>query len=263
MAGNLAETRLASSPTILDRYAVAYDEDPLALDPRDLAARVGEASKAVGQCDGIGYNSIEALAWIERHLYVSSDGSVIDQVFPFVLCEYLVVAKGGDTPYELWDYLGNQGGLEVYTRGANARNATLEEYGLTLAARADWLICKDVCIPGGADVKLTLPVRDTASPSRRAAQFAAMRALVPQPMELAGAAAVIEDNRIRLSFAPRGAATRFEFFPLQEARIEAAARQITAFEGGNAVLLLTAARLRPTNSAILSCVSPNSSTSAA
>ncbi|HXF47049.1 MAG TPA: protein-disulfide reductase DsbD domain-containing protein, partial [Burkholderiaceae bacterium] len=99
---------------------------------------------------------------------------------------------------------------------------------VTLAARADWLICKDVCIPGGADVKLTLPVRDTASPSRRAAQFAAMRALVPQPMELAGAAAVIEDNRIRLSFAPRGAATRFEFFPLQEARIEAAARQITA-----------------------------------
>jgi len=27
-----------------------------------------------------------------------------------------------------------------------------------LAARADWLICKDVCIPGGADLTLSLPV---------------------------------------------------------------------------------------------------------
>lgn len=111
-----------------------------------------------------------------------------------------------------------------------------------LAARADWLICKDVCIPGGADLKLTLPVREAANPSRRAAHFAAARALVPQPIALDAAEAVIEDNRIRLSFAARGAARRFEFFPLQEARIEAAARQITAFEAGRAVLWLTAAR---------------------
>ncbi len=27
-----------------------------------------------------------------------------------------------------------------------------------LAARADWLVCKDVCLPGGADLTLTLPV---------------------------------------------------------------------------------------------------------
>lgn len=109
-----------------------------------------------------------------------------------------------------------------------------------LSARAEWLICKDVCIPGGADVRLTLPVRDAAQPSRRAAQFAAARALVPQPLALQGAEAVIEDDRIRLSFTAQG--RRFEFFPLEESRIEAAAAQITASEGGKAVLLLTAAR---------------------
>ena len=28
----------------------------------------------------------------------------------------------------------------------------------TLSARADWLVCKEICIPEGADLALTLPV---------------------------------------------------------------------------------------------------------
>ncbi|MCX8005193.1 MAG: protein-disulfide reductase DsbD family protein, partial [Burkholderiaceae bacterium] len=55
---------------------------------------------------------------------------------------------------------------------------------VTLAARADWLICKDICIPDGADLKLALPVREDAGPSRRAAQFAAARAQVPPPLAI-------------------------------------------------------------------------------
>src|SRR5664279_3041581 len=33
-----------------------------------------------------------------------------------------------------------------------------------LAARADWLVCKDVCIPEGADLDIELPVADHAHP---------------------------------------------------------------------------------------------------
>ncbi len=112
------------------------------------------------------------------------------------------------------------------------------------AARADWLICKDVCIPGGADLKLTLPVRDVAGPSRRAAQFAAARSRIPQPVALEGATATIEDTRIRLAFRPRGASaapSSVEFFALEEARIEAAAPQTLRREGDLAALYLTAA----------------------
>ena len=75
-----------------------------------------------------------------------------------------------------------------------------------LAARGDWLICKDVCIPGGADLKLELPVRDSAGPSRRAPLFASMRARVPAPIELQATEGLIEANRVRLSFVRAGEA---------------------------------------------------------
>jgi thiol:disulfide interchange protein DsbD len=111
-----------------------------------------------------------------------------------------------------------------------------------LAARADFLICREVCIPSGADLRLSLPVHSVANPARRAAQFAATRALVPRPAELPEASATIEDDRIRVSFRPSGSTTELEFFPLQEARIEAAAAQIVRVEDGRTALYLTAAR---------------------
>jgi thiol:disulfide interchange protein DsbD len=112
---------------------------------------------------------------------------------------------------------------------------------VALAARGEWLICKDVCIPGGADLTLEIPVRDSAAPSKRAALFAAMRARVPPPLELTGAEALIETNRILLSFVRAGQTRAFEFFPLEDGRIEAAAKQPVAREGDRVVMRLTAA----------------------
>jgi thiol:disulfide interchange protein DsbD len=112
---------------------------------------------------------------------------------------------------------------------------------VALAARGDWLICKDVCIPGGADLKLDLPVRDSAGPSRRAALFTAMRSRVPVPIELKDAEALIEANRVRLSFVRAGDAKQFEFFPLEEGRIEPAAKQPVRRDGDRVHLSLTAA----------------------
>lgn len=111
---------------------------------------------------------------------------------------------------------------------------------IDLAARADWLICSDVCIPGGADLKLTVPVRESAQPSGFAALFAATRQQIPQPMTLDGASAAIEDNRIRLSFVPRAAINDLQFFPLQDGRVEAAAPQVLRQRDGAADLYLTA-----------------------
>ncbi|MCU0949779.1 MAG: thioredoxin family protein [Burkholderiaceae bacterium] len=113
---------------------------------------------------------------------------------------------------------------------------------LQIAARADWLICADVCIPGGADLTLSLPVRDSAGPSSHVALFAATRAQIPQPLTLSSPSATIEGNRIRLAFAPSAAPADLQFFPLQEARIEAAAPQVMRSEDGKAALYLTAAQ---------------------
>ncbi len=113
---------------------------------------------------------------------------------------------------------------------------------IDLAARADFLICREVCIPSGADVRLSLPVRGAANPSRRAAQFAATRALVPHPITLADGAATIEDDRLALAFRAASAPKSVEFFPLEAARIEPSAPQAVHVDHDRVSLRLTAAK---------------------
>ncbi len=113
---------------------------------------------------------------------------------------------------------------------------------VTFNAKASWLECKDVCIPGDAQVKLTLPVKAQAAPSSSAALFKATQALVPAAV--LPSTASIDANRIRLSLAPPAGKTldKIEFFPLEEGRIEAAAPQILKIEGGQSAIYLTAAK---------------------
>lgn len=50
-----------------------------------------------------------------------------------------------------------------------------------LAARVEWLECREVCLPGAADVSLALPFRNEPGRPLNAAAFAAARAKVPAP----------------------------------------------------------------------------------
>jgi DsbC/DsbD-like thiol-disulfide interchange protein/cytochrome c biogenesis protein CcdA len=120
---------------------------------------------------------------------------------------------------------------------------------VTLSGKAEWLECKDVCIPGEADIALTLPVKATAAPSKWAGLFAATHAKVPQPAPDITARGTTEDNRIRVAFSlPAGKALdRVEFFPLREGEIEPAAEQILVREGDVAALYLTTAAPAPTD----------------
>ena len=111
-----------------------------------------------------------------------------------------------------------------------------------LKARADWLICKEVCIPGGADLQLALPVREAAAPSRLAPLFASTRAQVPRPAKLDAASATIDGARVRLAYRPAAPVRQLEFFPLEESRIEPAAAQTLRSEADGAALYLTAAQ---------------------
>jgi thiol:disulfide interchange protein DsbD len=49
-----------------------------------------------------------------------------------------------------------------------------------VAARVDWLECLEACLPGRADVSLTLPVRAAAAPGSQAALFAEARRRLPR-----------------------------------------------------------------------------------
>jgi thiol:disulfide interchange protein DsbD len=58
--------------------------------------------------------------------------------------------------------------------------AALAAPEVRIAARVDWLECQEACLPGRADVSLTLPVRAAAAPGSQAALFAEARRRLPK-----------------------------------------------------------------------------------
>ena len=89
---------------------------------------------------------------------------------------------------------------------------------LALSAKASWLVCKDVCIPGSATLALELPVvRDKpVADARWTALFANARAQLPQPLADARAAFSTEggDFSLQIETAGLDASAHYEFFPL-------------------------------------------------
>ena len=99
-----------------------------------------------------------------------------------------------------------------------------------LAARVDWVECKDICVKGGADVALTLPVQDREpTPSPEAAAMAEARERAPvEPFAWTFAASKNQD-RIVLAATPVAgslpAPARVTVFPLEPAVLEHSADQ--------------------------------------
>lgn len=114
---------------------------------------------------------------------------------------------------------------------------------LRIEATAQWLACKDVCIPGEARLALELPITAAASAeparSRQASLFESMVARTPDAsMPLAGTAHR-DGKRLVLAFAsPAGVASvaRAEFFPYAEGAVSAPAAQALS-ESANGWLL--------------------------
>lgn len=108
---------------------------------------------------------------------------------------------------------------------------------LSLAARVDWLVCKEDCIPGEAQLSLVLPVAGgAATPSRWASAFAAAHTRVPRSLDGIAVAALRHDDRLELRLTARdggavlahGTANDgggLAFFPAEPGFVENAAEQ--------------------------------------
>lgn len=98
-------------------------------------------------------------------------------------------------------------------------------------ARADWLVCREVCIPDGADLSLTLPVQPNAGADRQWARLiATARAALPAPLigwkvsaSRSGANVAID-----LAAATPTRLSEVQFFPYESGKVEAAAKQSLA-----------------------------------
>jgi thiol:disulfide interchange protein DsbD len=120
----------------------------------------------------------------------------------------------------------------------------------TLAARADWLVCRETCIPEGADLTLTLPVSaQAADDAQWHAKIAATREALPRPAPAAwNARASASGARVTLEFSPASIRDTgaLHFFAEREGRIEpSAAQTVTQADGRIAVELPVAHDLAP------------------
>ncbi|MGE5169916.1 MAG: protein-disulfide reductase DsbD family protein [Rudaea sp.] len=113
----------------------------------------------------------------------------------------------------------------------------------TLAARADWLVCKETCIPEGADLSLELPVATQAPASKWHEAIDETMAALPRPLPTGWrVSATATGPTIALELVPPPGARdpgRLRFFANDERRIEASTPQrLGAARDGGYVLTL-------------------------
>jgi thiol:disulfide interchange protein/DsbC/DsbD-like thiol-disulfide interchange protein len=136
---------------------------------------------------------------------------------------------------------------EVLLLSEIAATPELAGNSANLTARADWLVCKDICIPEGADLALTLPVAKSASPDPHwAGPIAAARAALPRPLEGWSVAATGRGAEVELTLRPRAPTElgQVHFFPYSEGKIEASGRQTLTRSGSMLTLMLPVASQR-------------------
>ena len=115
-----------------------------------------------------------------------------------------------------------------------------------IRAKADWLVCREICIPASADFELSMPVASQSGPQdpRWAPIFAASRSRIPAPLRNWQANAYREGNDfvIHVSPEPNGRAIdRLEFFPNREGVIANAGEQkLTSTASGYALRVAVA-----------------------
>jgi thiol:disulfide interchange protein DsbD len=104
---------------------------------------------------------------------------------------------------------------------------------LAVKLRADWLVCKDVCIPEGGDFALTVPAR--ASSTAHAVAFGAAAADAPVALSTAQARAAVEGDAlvVRASgLPPAWQGKPLAFFPETPGVIQNAAEPDQGWNGG-------------------------------
>lgn len=93
---------------------------------------------------------------------------------------------------------------------------------VVLKARASWLECQEVCLPGKADLTLTLPVRPGPKPGAAAALFQKAREAVPKADRAWGFSSSAEEGAFILNVAPPRGVTLTEayFYPFAKRLVD-------------------------------------------
>ncbi len=110
--------------------------------------------------------------------------------------------------------------------------ATWQGDALEVKLRADWLICKDVCIPEGGDFVLRIPSQSATA--LHGGLFSATQAAVPKALSVAEAVGTLSGNALMVSVNGLPAAWRgkpLSFLPELAGVIDNAAKPVANWQG--------------------------------
>ena len=149
--------------------------------------------------------------------------------------------KAGDIVWP-WPHMEKLGDLTNYGYSAETLHlvpitvpAKIKGTDATLQATAKWLVCKDICIPGTAQLSLTLPVKEiaTADPTW-GPSFEQAREHLPRAEPALAGQFALANNELSLAIDAAGlleGATHAEFFAYANSLVNHGAPQRVAIEG--------------------------------
>lgn len=124
---------------------------------------------------------------------------------------------------------GYEGGVIVPVRmrsSGEIKNA-LAVKALTLEAKANWLVCKDACIPGSANFSLAISAGNEVKPSEHAKRVHRFVDQEAEALELMSGQIQEQDSKLTVQlFANKpvfNSANKIQFFPINEALFQAGA----------------------------------------
>jgi DsbC/DsbD-like thiol-disulfide interchange protein len=91
-----------------------------------------------------------------------------------------------------------------------------------IAATVKWLVCRDMCLPGKADLEMDLPVaQDTAETTNWRTLIEGSLARVPKPAPVSWQSRVVEQGgNLVLSVDSGARESKAEFFPLEPGQVD-------------------------------------------
>ncbi|MFQ5658123.1 MAG: TldD/PmbA family protein [Candidatus Methylomirabilales bacterium] len=134
---SLTKTILAPIPSRQETIPANFQIDPRSVSLPEIIRHTTEVSRGVAGSDpAIRYNHVVSLTQIVRRLFVSSEGTVIDQSTALTEGSCYVVAERDGVVQEDWDAVGDQRGFEVLLHGVAEeliRHPDLATFALELA----------------------------------------------------------------------------------------------------------------------------------
>lgn len=119
---SLTNLALASIEVRQDTVKAEYAIDPRSVPLAEVARFVTNVSKAVKALGSqLKFNEITATTGVSRELFVSSEGTIIDQSFAATLGFCTIVAESETAEQSLFDYIGHQRGWEVVAEGTRSQ----------------------------------------------------------------------------------------------------------------------------------------------